>query len=229
MTRRFRRARLAVDGTLVMPSDATIGHQPIRAHIAVAPGATVRVGHRVRIGHGCGVSCHASITIDDDAVLGPFVQLLDSDLHVAGAADQQAAALAVHIGRGAVVGAWSTLLPGAHIGAGAVVRPCSVVAGHVPAGAVVAGNPARPLPTGLATDAAEATADDIESVVLDVLRATFGGSPQRQSRRDDVAGWTSLGALRVLVALEDALGRPLPEQGVVTATTVAELIAAVGG
>lgn len=156
MTRRFRRARLAVDGTLQMAPDATVGHHPIRSHIAVAPGATVRIGRRVRIGHGCGVSCHESVTIDDDAVLGPFVQLLDSNLHVAGDPQQQAVPRPVRIGRGAILGAWSTVLPGAHIGAGAVVRPYSVVAGHVPAGAVVSGNPARTVTEGAARTAHDA-------------------------------------------------------------------------
>lgn len=148
MSRRFRRARLAVDGTLQIAPDATVGHQPIRSHIAVAHGATVRIGHRVRIDHGCGLSCHESITIDDDARLGPFVQVLDSNLHVAGDQKRQPPPRPVHIGRGAVVGAWCTVLPGAHIGDGAVVRPYSVVTGAVPAGAVVSGNPARPVADG---------------------------------------------------------------------------------
>ena len=46
---------------------------------------------------------------------------------------------AIRIGAGAVVGARSTLMPGASIGAGAQVEPGSAVLGRVKAGHLVAG------------------------------------------------------------------------------------------
>lgn len=50
---------------------------------------------------------------------------------------------AIRIGAGAVVGARSTLMPGASIGAGAQVEPGSAVLGRVKAGHLVAGSPAE--------------------------------------------------------------------------------------
>lgn len=50
---------------------------------------------------------------------------------------------AIRVGAGAVVGARSTLMPGASIGAGAQVEPGSAVLGRVKAGHLVAGSPAE--------------------------------------------------------------------------------------
>ena len=47
------------------------------------------------------------------------------------------------IERGAYIGCNATILPGVTIGQGAGVGACSVVTKDVPAGAIVAGNPAR--------------------------------------------------------------------------------------
>lgn len=49
----------------------------------------------------------------------------------------------IHVGAGAVIGARSTLMPGASIGAGAHVEPGSAVLGKVKAGHLVAGSPAE--------------------------------------------------------------------------------------
>jgi len=50
----------------------------------------------------------------------------------------------ITIGPRAFIGARAFILPGVTVGEGAVVGACSVVTRDVPAGAVVAGNPARP-------------------------------------------------------------------------------------
>ena len=49
----------------------------------------------------------------------------------------------VHIGDNCFVGAHSIVLPGVTIGDGSIVAAGSVVARNVPAGSLVAGNPAR--------------------------------------------------------------------------------------
>lgn len=47
------------------------------------------------------------------------------------------------IGHDVWIGQGARILPGAHLGSGAIVGAGAVVAGHVPAYAIVAGNPAR--------------------------------------------------------------------------------------
>jgi len=51
----------------------------------------------------------------------------------------------VQIGKNAMIGANSTILPGVHIGEGAVVSACSLVNKDIPAGAFVGGVPAKSL------------------------------------------------------------------------------------
>jgi len=53
--------------------------------------------------------------------------------------------VATRVGKGASIGTGSTILCGVTIGERATVGAGSVVTRDVPAGAVVAGNPARPL------------------------------------------------------------------------------------
>jgi acetyltransferase-like isoleucine patch superfamily enzyme len=111
----------------------------------VSIGSGTVVEHHVRIGNG--VRLHSNVFIPEFSVLedgcwiGPNVVLTNAKYPRSPRVKEELAG--PHVERGAKIGANATLLPGVRIGRDALVGAGSVVTKDVPAGAVVAGNPAR--------------------------------------------------------------------------------------
>jgi acetyltransferase-like isoleucine patch superfamily enzyme/acyl carrier protein len=211
-------------GELIVGERVEISSLPIRTHIVVTNGASLRIGDDVRIGHGCGISCESTIHIGDRTVLGPFVQLLDSDFHVAGSAADAAVAAPITVGADVRLGAWVTVLAGSRIGDRATVEPGSVVSGSIEAGATVRGNPA------LADRHPGSTpSDDTAAVVVSVVQEVLdlASPPALEAGPSDIEGWTSLGALRVLISLEEALDVRIAESVYFACATIADLVDAI--
>lgn len=113
---------------------------------------TMRPGAVLHIGRGTGISggsfCAArSLRIGERCLIGADVLIADTDFHSSAPADRElgwdaVASAPVHIGDDVFVGARVVILKGVRIGDGAVVGAGAVVTRSVPAGAVVAGNPA---------------------------------------------------------------------------------------
>ena len=202
-----------------------LSHSPVASHIDVKPGARVTIGRNVTIAGGFGLASYGEIVIEDDVVIGPFVQVLDSDLHQAGAHRDRPAPQPVRLGRAAHIGAWSTILPGTQLGANVRVRPYSVVSGVVPRDSVIAGNPA----VGASSRAGGLDGRPVAALVGEVMAVTFalGAPPAPSATRDGVEGWNSLGSLRLLDALSRAVGVALPADELLAARSVADVAAAV--
>jgi len=124
-------------------------------------GPFVEVQRGATIGSNCKIQSHTfvcdGVTIDDEAFVGHGVIFINDNvprattragqLRTPGDWERQRTTVA----RGASLGSGAVILGGLHIGEGAVVGAGAVVTRDVPAGAKVAGNPARPL-TGAAAD-----------------------------------------------------------------------------
>jgi len=111
----------------------------------VSIGTLSVVEHHVRIGHHVRIHTQAFVpefsVLEDGCWLGPNVVLTNAKYPLSpGVKDQLAGPV---IQRGAKIGANATILPGVVVGEDALVGAGSVVVRDVPAGAVVAGNPAR--------------------------------------------------------------------------------------
>jgi sugar O-acyltransferase (sialic acid O-acetyltransferase NeuD family) len=132
-------ARRSLDAELAGAAFQSVVH----ATAWVSP--TASVGDGTLVGAGavlqgeCRVGRHVIVNtaavIEHDCVIGDFVHVAPG-VRLGGN---------VEIGDGALVGIGSVILPGRRVGAKAVVGAGAVVIGDVEPGAVVVGNPARPV------------------------------------------------------------------------------------
>jgi acetyltransferase-like isoleucine patch superfamily enzyme/acyl carrier protein len=211
-------------GRIEIGADVVLASQPLPSHLVVSADGDLTIGDRVRIGFGAAISCQQRVRIGDDTFLGPYVSLADSDFHVVGEREASPEPRPVEIGRRVRIGARVMVLPGTTIGDDVEVAAGSVVGGAVPAGSRVAGVPARPIAAADDTSGAS-TADVVVGLVQRTL--ALPDLPALEQVRDEIAEWDSLGALRILIALEEDLGVRLGEDEVLGATRVADLVDAV--
>lgn len=119
----------------------------IRGPIYVDYGVHIEIGARVFVNFNCTILDICRVKIGDSTMLGPGVQLLAADHprnpeeRVSGLECGQP----IEIGARCWIGAGVLVLAGLSIGDDAIVGAGAVLTRDVPAGARVAGNPARPI------------------------------------------------------------------------------------
>jgi len=115
-------------------------------------GTFVEIQKGAKIGKRCKISSHSficeGVTIEDEVFVGHNVTFINDLFPRATAGGQlQTEAdwkcISTLVKKGASIGSSATILCGITIGEGAMIGAGSVVTKDVPAGAVVAGNPAR--------------------------------------------------------------------------------------
>jgi acetyltransferase-like isoleucine patch superfamily enzyme len=115
-------------------------------------GTFVEIQKGTKIGNRCKVSSHTficeGVTLEDDVFIGHNV-VFTNDRYPRATANGKLqteadwACVSTVVKRGASIGSGAVLLCGITIGEGAMIGAGSVVTRDVPAGATVAGNPAR--------------------------------------------------------------------------------------
>jgi acetyltransferase-like isoleucine patch superfamily enzyme len=116
-------------------------------------GTFVEIQAGAKIGSRCKISSHSficeGVTIEDEVFIGHGVMFTNDKFPRATAEDGRLQGPSdwkvepIRVGRGASIGSNATILCGITIGAGATVGAGAVVTRDVPAGAIVAGVPAR--------------------------------------------------------------------------------------
>lgn len=106
-------------------------------------GRNIRVGRNVFINHACEFMDRGGITIGDDVLIGPKVNLVTISHPPDPATRRSTHCAPIVIEQGAWLGAAVSVMPGVTIGKNAVVAANAVVTRDVPGNTVVGGVPAR--------------------------------------------------------------------------------------
>lgn len=110
----------------------------IGQNVVISP--DVVLGNNVKVQNN--VSIYTGVVCDDDVFLGPSM-VFTNVINPRSAVNRRASYLRTHVGQGASIGANATIVCGHDIGAYAFIGAGAVVTKHVPAYALVVGNPAR--------------------------------------------------------------------------------------
>jgi acetyltransferase-like isoleucine patch superfamily enzyme len=106
-------------------------------------GKFIRIGKNVFINHACSFLDMGGITLEDEVLIGPRVNLVTEN-HPLDPSDRRALLTRpIVIKRNAWIGAEATILPGVTIGENSIVAAGAVVSKDVPANTIVAGIPAK--------------------------------------------------------------------------------------
>ncbi|HJT72889.1 MAG TPA: DapH/DapD/GlmU-related protein [Chitinophaga sp.] len=106
-------------------------------------GRFIRIGKHVFINHACSFLDMGGITLEDNVLIGPKVNLITENHPLDPANRRTMLCKPILIRRNAWIGAGVTILPGVTIGENAVVAAGAVVSRDVPDNTIVAGIPAR--------------------------------------------------------------------------------------
>jgi acetyltransferase-like isoleucine patch superfamily enzyme len=106
-------------------------------------GKHIQLGKNVFINHGCSFLDLGGITIEDDVLIGPKVNLITEN-HPTDPSQRKSLLLdAILIKRNAWIGAGATILPGVTIGENAIIAAGAVVTKNVADNTIVGGIPAK--------------------------------------------------------------------------------------
>jgi acetyltransferase-like isoleucine patch superfamily enzyme/acyl carrier protein len=216
-------------GTIELGANVTIASLPVSSHLVTGPRGRLVLGDGVTLEHGVAIAAHAEILLGAGTRVGAYAMLMDTDFHAVGDHDARPVPRPIAVGRDVRIGARAILMPGCRIGDGARIAPGAVVSGEIPAGALASGVPARVLAPGSAPDPAPdpAAGGSAADLVRSVVQETFelAAAPALADGPDAIPGWDSLGALKLLIAVEERLGIAIPEDAWVRVRTVADVVA----
>jgi acetyltransferase-like isoleucine patch superfamily enzyme len=106
-------------------------------------GKHTKIGKNVFINHSCSFLDLGGITIEDDVLIGPKVNLVTENHPIEPNNRKTLICKPIVIKRNSWIGAGATILPGVTVGENAVVAAGSVVTKDVPNNTIVAGVPAK--------------------------------------------------------------------------------------
>lgn len=122
----------------IMPNCKLGENCNIGQNVVISP--EVVLGKNVKVQNN--VSIYTGVTCDDDVFLGPSM-VFTNVINPRSAVNRRGEYTKTHVGKGASIGANATIVCGHNIGEFAFIGAGAVVTKHVPAYALLVGNPAR--------------------------------------------------------------------------------------
>jgi acetyltransferase-like isoleucine patch superfamily enzyme len=143
--------RLEARGEIIIGEALIVRNRILPCELGAVASAYLHIGDRVSINQGAVVTAHYGIEIGDDAMIGEFAAIYDTNHHPVDEI-QPIKYAPVIIGTNVWLGRNVTVLPGSTIGDHTVVAAGSVVKGELPPRVLAVGNPARPVREVAASD-----------------------------------------------------------------------------
>lgn len=106
-------------------------------------GLNIKIGKNVFINHACSFLDLGGITIEDDVLIGPRVNLTTENHPVSPSQRKSLVLKSILIKKNAWIGAGVTVLPGVTIGTNSIIAAGAVVTKDVPDNSIAGGIPAR--------------------------------------------------------------------------------------
>jgi acetyltransferase-like isoleucine patch superfamily enzyme len=108
-------------------------------------GRYIKIGKNVFINHACSFLDMGGITVGDNVLIGPKVNLVSENHPIDPTQRKSLIGKPIIIKNNAWIGAGATILPGITVGENSIVAAGAIVTKDVPDNTIVAGNPARPI------------------------------------------------------------------------------------
>lgn len=106
-------------------------------------GENITIGKNVFVNHACTFMDRGGITLEDNVLIGPKVNLITTNHPIDPAHRRATVSQPIYIKKGAWIGVGATILPGVTIGENSIVAAGAVVSKDVPDNTIVGGVPAK--------------------------------------------------------------------------------------
>lgn len=106
-------------------------------------GENIHIGKNVFVNHACTFMDRGGITLEDNVLIGPKVNLITTSHPISAAERRATISQPIVIKKGAWIGVGATILPGVTIGENSVVAAGAVVSKDVADNTIVGGVPAK--------------------------------------------------------------------------------------
>ena len=106
-------------------------------------GENIVIGKNVFVNHACTFMDRGGITLEDNVLIGPKVNLITTNHPINPAERRATVSQPIVVRKGAWIGVGATVLPGVTIGENSIVAAGAVVSKDVPDNSIVGGIPAK--------------------------------------------------------------------------------------